>query len=91
MRCKILQKIITITDLRGGAGQIVNNLAGESIFIMRRGHAAAMLVSAERYAQIESDRDRMDELELAGMVEDARIEYALRGLDNDVLPATRTA
>lgn len=67
-----MQKIIPITDLQRGAGQIVTDLADESIVITHRGRARAVLVSAKRYAQMESDLERLDELELAGMVEDAR-------------------
>jgi prevent-host-death family protein len=67
-----MQKIIPITDLQRGAGQIVTDLSDESIVITHRGRAAAVLVSAERYAQMELDLERLDELELAGMVEDAR-------------------
>ena len=67
-----MQKIIPVTDLQRGAGQIVTDLADDSVIITHRGRAAAVLVSAERYAQMESDLERLDELELAGMVEDAR-------------------
>jgi prevent-host-death family protein len=67
-----MQKIIPITDLQRGAGQIVTDLADDSVVITHRGRAAAVLISAERYAQMESDLERLDELELAGMVEEAR-------------------
>jgi prevent-host-death family protein len=67
-----MQKIIPITDLQRGAGQIMTDLADDSVVITHRGRAAAVLVSAERYAQMESDLERLDELELAGMVEEAR-------------------
>ena len=40
--------------------------------ITHRGRPAAVLVSAERYAQMEADLERLDELELIAMVEDAR-------------------
>jgi prevent-host-death family protein len=67
-----MQKIIPITDLQRGAGQIVTDLADDSVVITHRGRAAAVLLSAERYAQMESDLERLDELELASMVDDAR-------------------
>lgn len=67
-----MQKIIPISDLQRGAGQIVTDLAYDAVVITHRGRAAAVLVSAERYAQIESDLERLDELELAVMVENAR-------------------
>jgi prevent-host-death family protein len=67
-----MQKIIPVTDLQRGAGQIVTGLADDSVIITHRGRAAAVLISAERYAQMESDLERLDELELAGMVEEAR-------------------
>lgn len=67
-----MQKIIPITDLQRGAGRIVTGLANEPIIITHRGRAAAVLVSAERYARMESDLERLDELELAAMVDEAR-------------------
>jgi prevent-host-death family protein len=67
-----VQKVIPITDLQRNAQQIVADLADESIVVTYRGRAAAVLVSVEGYAQIESDLKRPDELELAGMVKDAR-------------------
>ncbi|HEX8845102.1 MAG TPA: type II toxin-antitoxin system Phd/YefM family antitoxin [Pyrinomonadaceae bacterium] len=67
-----MQKIVPITDLQRGAGQIVTDLADDSIIITHRGRAAAVLVSAKRYAEMETDLERLDELELAGMVEEAR-------------------
>ena len=50
----------------------MTELADDSVVITHRGRAAAVLVSAERYAQRESDLERLAELELAGMVEEAR-------------------
>src|SRR5437868_12123382 len=69
-----MQKIIPITDLQRAAGQIVTDLNGadDSVVITHRGRPAAVLLSAERYAQMEADLERLDELELIGMVERAR-------------------
>ncbi|PYS92533.1 MAG: type II toxin-antitoxin system prevent-host-death family antitoxin [Acidobacteria bacterium] len=73
-----MQKIIPITDLQRAAGQIVTDLtaADDSVVITHRGRPAAVLLSAERYAQMESDLERLDELELIGMVESARAARA---------------
>lgn len=50
----------------------MNDLADVLIVITNRGRAAAVLVSAERYEQMEADIERVDELELTRMVEEAR-------------------
>jgi prevent-host-death family protein len=74
-----MQKIIPITDLQRAAGQIVtdlNDADGSPIVITHRGRPAAVLLSAERYAQMESDLERLDELELVEMVESARAARA---------------
>ncbi len=39
----------------------------------QRGRAAVVIVSIERYQQIEEDLERLDELELAEMVERERV------------------
>jgi prevent-host-death family protein len=70
-----MRKIISITELQRAVGQIVTDLndADDSpVVITHRGRPAAVLLSAERYAQIESDLERLDELELVQMVEIAR-------------------
>jgi prevent-host-death family protein len=75
----MMQKIIPITDLQRAAGQIITDLndADDSpVVITHRGRPAAVLLSAERYAQMESDLERLDELELVEMVESARAARA---------------
>jgi prevent-host-death family protein len=69
-----MKKIIPIADLQRQAGQIVSGLdaSQEPVIITQRGRPAAVLVSAERYAQIEEDLQRLDELELVAMVERSR-------------------
>ncbi len=69
-----MKKIVPITDLQRQAGQVVSSLADsdEPIVITQRGRAAAVLVSASRYSQIEEDLQRLDELELLEMVKAAR-------------------
>lgn len=65
---------MAITDLQRQAGQIVSKLAdsGESIVITQRGRPAAVLIGAEAFARMEEDLEKLDELELAMMVETAR-------------------
>jgi prevent-host-death family protein len=65
-----MQRITPITDLQRQAGPLVNSLAGsdEAILITQRGRAAAVLLSAARYAEIEKDLARLDELELREML-----------------------
>jgi|SRR5437588_13014371 len=70
-----MQKIIPITDFKRAARQIVTDLNGANdspMVITHRGRPAAVLMSVERYTQIESDLERLDELELIEMVERAR-------------------
>lgn len=72
-------KIIPITDLQRAAGQIVNGLNdadGSPVVITHPGLHAAVLLSAESYAQIESDLERLDELELVELTESARAARA---------------
>ena len=66
-----MKNIIPITDLQRQAGQIINSLADneEPIVITQRGRASAVIISAERYSEIEADLKRLDELELLEMVE----------------------
>lgn len=69
-----MKRIIPITDLQRQAGQVLNSLSDsdEPVIVTQRGRASAVLISAERYAQIEEDLERLDELELAEMVGKAR-------------------
>jgi prevent-host-death family protein len=66
-----MKKIIPITDLQRQSSQIVRGLSqtGEPVVITQRGRAAAVLLSAERYSQIEEDLNRLDELEMLNLLE----------------------
>jgi prevent-host-death family protein len=70
----MMKKIIPITDLQRQAGQIVSgiNASPDPVLITQRGRPAAVLISAKRYAQIEENLQRLDELELLDMVERSR-------------------
>ncbi len=73
-----MKNIIPITDLQRQAGQIISSLAEleEPVVVTQRGRAAAVLISAERYSEIEADLKRLDELELLEMVENSRRDIA---------------
>lgn len=73
-----MRKIVPITDLQRQAGQLISEVVNsdEPIIITQRGRAAALIVSAARYAQIEADLQRLDELELLELVTRARAEIA---------------
>ncbi|NJM52925.1 MAG: type II toxin-antitoxin system Phd/YefM family antitoxin [Blastocatellia bacterium] len=73
-----MKNIIPITDLQRQAGQIIAGLSEmeEPIVITQRGRASAIIISAERYSEIEADLKRLDELELLEMVELSRQEKA---------------
>lgn len=74
----IMKDIIPITDLQRQAGQIIEGLSErqEPVFITRRGRASAVIISTERYSEIEEDLKRLDELELIEMVEKSRRQIA---------------
>lgn len=69
-----MKRIVPITDLQRQAGQLVSGLtkSDEPVIITQRGRAAAVLMSASRYSQIEEDLERLDELELLEMVHAAQ-------------------
>jgi prevent-host-death family protein len=69
-----MKNIIPVTDLQRQAAQILTELndSSEPFVITQRGRATAVLLTAKRYAEIEEDLQRLDELELLAMVEDSR-------------------
>jgi prevent-host-death family protein len=73
-----MKKIIPITDLQRQAAQIVGSLSEseEPFIITQRGRAAAVLMLATRYEQIERDLARLDELELREMLAAAEAQIA---------------
>lgn len=73
-----MKKIIPITDLQRQASQIVSQMteANEPVVITQRGRAAAVLLPAERYAEIEEDLARLDELDLRELINRAEEEIA---------------
>ena len=73
-----MKNIIPVTDLQRQAGRIINSLAesDEPIVVTQRGRASAVLMTAERYAEIDADLKRLDELELLEMVELSRQDIA---------------
>lgn len=73
-----MKDIIPITDLQRQAGQIIKSLSEkeEPVVITQRGRASAVIISTERYSEIEEDLKRLDELELIEMVEKSRQQIA---------------
>lgn len=70
-----MKNIIPITDLQRQAAQILGDLdKNEPIVITQRGRAAAVLLSAQRYTEIEEDLRILDDLELLQIVEVAKKE-----------------
>lgn len=69
-----MKNIIPVTDLQRQAAQILTELndSSEPFVITQRGRATAVLLTAKRYAEIEEDLQKLDELELLAMVEDSR-------------------
>jgi prevent-host-death family protein len=73
-----MRKIIPITDLQRQAGQIVSEMteANEAVVITQRGRAAAVLMPARRFVEIEEDLARLDELELQQFINRAEEDIA---------------
>jgi len=71
-----MKNIVPVTDLQRQASQIIGNMSDsdEPVIITQRGRTAAVLLTAKRYAEIEADLKRLDELELLEMVENSRQE-----------------
>lgn len=69
-----MKNIVPITDLQRQAGQIISGLSDsdEPVIVTQRGRAAAVIISAERYEEIEEDLKRLDELELLEMVAESK-------------------
>lgn len=68
-----MKNIVPVTDLQRQASQIIGNMSDsdEPVIITQRGRTAAVLLTAKRYAEIEADLKRLDELELLEMVENS--------------------
>jgi prevent-host-death family protein len=69
-----MKNIFPVSDLQRQAAQILSDVAtsNEPFVITQRGRATAVLISSDRYAQIEEDLQLLDELELLRMVEEAK-------------------
>ena len=78
MMYSIMKHIIPITDLQRQAGQVIASLADsdEPVIVTQRGRAAAVIISTDRYEEMEDDLKRFDELELLELVERGRREIA---------------
>ena len=73
-----MKNIVPITDLQRQAGQIISGLkdSDEPVIVTQRGRAAAVIISADRYGEIEEDLKKLDELELAAMVAESLEDIA---------------
>lgn len=73
-----MERIVPITDLQRQAGQIVSELveSNEPVIVTQRGRPAAVLISTARYAEIEADLERLDELEVVALVAQSRAAVA---------------
>jgi prevent-host-death family protein len=71
-----MRNIIPVSDLQRQAAQILSdvNESSEPIIITQRGRAAAVLLSAKRYAEIEEDLQAFDDLELEHLIEQGRLD-----------------
>ena len=69
-----MKNIVPISDLQRQAKQIIGSLADsdEQVIVTQRGRATAVIISADRYEEIEDDLKKLDELELLDLVEEAR-------------------
>ena len=71
-----MKNIVPVTDLQRQASRIIGDMSDsdEPVIITQRGRTAAVLLTAKRYAEIEADLKRLDDLELLEMVEKSRQE-----------------
>lgn len=68
-----MKKIIPVTDLQRQAAQILSGLSdNQPVIITQRGRASAVLLSARRYAEIEEDLHKFDDLELMQIIEESK-------------------
>lgn len=69
-----MKNIVPITDLQRQASQIIGGLSvtDEPVIITQRGRAAAVIISSDRYQEIEDDLRRLDELELLELVNEGK-------------------
>ena len=66
-----MKNIVPISDLQRQAAQLVmdvNKGGGQPIIITQRGRAAAVLMSAQHYEQMEEELELLDDLKLAEML-----------------------
>ncbi len=72
--------LVTVTEAKARLGELLREAAEEDVVVVRHGHAAAVLVGAERYdALLEELEDLKDRL---SVYESAATEPSLRvGLD----------
>ncbi len=73
-----MKNIIPITDLQRHAAHILSTLddSAEPVIITQRGRASAVLISAERYTEIEEDLALLDDLELERLAAEGLREKA---------------
>lgn len=69
-----MKNIIAVSDLQRQAAQVLNAVKNspDPIIITQRGRAAAVIISAKRYAQIEEDLADFDDLALEQLVAEGR-------------------
>ena len=69
----LTKNIIPISDFQRQAGQIVDGLSqsDDPVIITQHGRAAAILMTPERYDQIQEDLRLLDDLELMHMLKEA--------------------
>ncbi|HEV7645353.1 MAG TPA: type II toxin-antitoxin system Phd/YefM family antitoxin [Pyrinomonadaceae bacterium] len=72
----IAKNIIPISDLQRQAGQIVDKLSDDPIIITQHGRAAAVLISPQRYDEMEEELRRLDDVELVTMLQKAEADIA---------------
>lgn len=73
-----MKTIIPVTDLQRQAAQILSdvNESSEPIIITQRGRAAAVILSAKRYAEIEEDLSAFDDAELDRLIAEGERDIA---------------
>jgi prevent-host-death family protein len=71
--------LVTVTEAKARLGELLREAAEEDVVVVRHGHAAAVLVGAERYdallEELEDLKDRLSVYESVGTEPSLRVGF----------------
>lgn len=82
-----MERQVGVEEARGSLGRLVDDVAsgGDAVVLAKRGRAAAVLVSADEYAEYKQVANERARTELARRLATIRREVADAGLDASVV------